>query len=128
MENRIPRAEALCIPFTKRSKGKDQWGSGGKKERSLVKSVYGANKSISVLDRMGMKLQSKPGGCMGVKTKLFKRLQSVRGVDDPAHTLQNRVEGIFTVSDLHKMDVSLSWRELTGVMDLGSRQSGCGLR
>eukprot|EP00983_Pelagomonas_calceolata_P062412 1147305-Pelagomonas_calceolata.AAC.1 len=55
-------------------------------ERSLLKSASGARKYISVLDGMGMKLQSKPGGCMSVKTKLFKRLQSVGGVDDPSHT------------------------------------------
>eukprot|EP00983_Pelagomonas_calceolata_P066204 1148912-Pelagomonas_calceolata.AAC.2 len=41
--------------------------------------------------RMGMKLQSKPGGCMSVKTKLFERLQSLGGVDDPSHTKQNEV-------------------------------------
>eukprot|EP00983_Pelagomonas_calceolata_P070220 1150700-Pelagomonas_calceolata.AAC.2 len=28
-EKRIPRAEAPCTLFTKRSKGKIQWGSGG---------------------------------------------------------------------------------------------------
>eukprot|EP00983_Pelagomonas_calceolata_P055261 1144073-Pelagomonas_calceolata.AAC.1 len=56
-------------------------------ERSLLKSASVARKFISVLDRKGMKLQSKPasGGCMSVKTKLFKGLQSVRGVD-PAYT------------------------------------------
>eukprot|EP00983_Pelagomonas_calceolata_P134696 1162085-Pelagomonas_calceolata.AAC.3 len=37
-------------------------------KRSLLKSVSGARKFINVLDRMGMKLQSKPGGCMSVKT------------------------------------------------------------
>eukprot|EP00983_Pelagomonas_calceolata_P017384 545217-Pelagomonas_calceolata.AAC.1 len=46
-------------------------------ERSLLKSASGARKFISTLDGMGMKLQSKPGGCMSVKTKLFERLQSV---------------------------------------------------
>eukprot|EP00983_Pelagomonas_calceolata_P007055 229695-Pelagomonas_calceolata.AAC.1 len=54
-------------------------------ERSLLKSASGANKFISTLDRMGMKLHCKPGGCMSVKTKLFKNLQSVEGVDDPSH-------------------------------------------
>eukprot|EP00983_Pelagomonas_calceolata_P075085 1152837-Pelagomonas_calceolata.AAC.1 len=49
-------------------------------ERSLLKSASGARKFISVLDGMGMKLQSKLNGCMSVKTKLFKRLQSVGGV------------------------------------------------
>eukprot|EP00983_Pelagomonas_calceolata_P100887 1158624-Pelagomonas_calceolata.AAC.7 len=43
-------------------------------ERTLLKSSSGARKFISVLDGMGMKLQSTPGGCMSVKTKLFKRL------------------------------------------------------
>eukprot|EP00983_Pelagomonas_calceolata_P061046 1146643-Pelagomonas_calceolata.AAC.3 len=47
-------------------------------ERSLLKGASGASKSISVLDRMSMKLQSELGGCMSVKTKLFKGLQSVR--------------------------------------------------
>eukprot|EP00983_Pelagomonas_calceolata_P004029 131123-Pelagomonas_calceolata.AAC.1 len=52
-------------------------------ERSLLKSASGARKLISILVGMGMKLQSKTGGCMSVKTK---RLQSTGGVDDPAHT------------------------------------------
>eukprot|EP00983_Pelagomonas_calceolata_P116833 1160355-Pelagomonas_calceolata.AAC.7 len=47
---------------------------------SLLKSASGANKFISVLNRLSMKLQGKPGGCMSVKTKLFERLQS-RGAD-----------------------------------------------
>eukprot|EP00983_Pelagomonas_calceolata_P079897 1154902-Pelagomonas_calceolata.AAC.2 len=36
-------------------------------QRSLLKSASGASKFISLLDGMGMKLQSKPGGCMSVK-------------------------------------------------------------
>eukprot|EP00983_Pelagomonas_calceolata_P097223 1158220-Pelagomonas_calceolata.AAC.9 len=36
--------------------------------------------------------------------------------------------GVFTVFDLHKMDVPLFWKELTRVTDLGSRWSGCGWR
>eukprot|EP00983_Pelagomonas_calceolata_P017917 562030-Pelagomonas_calceolata.AAC.1 len=55
-------------------------------ERSLLKSTSGASKFISVLNGMGTKLQSKLGGCMSVKNKLFKRLQSVKGVDEPSHT------------------------------------------
>eukprot|EP00983_Pelagomonas_calceolata_P039576 1137228-Pelagomonas_calceolata.AAC.4 len=35
-----------------------------KVERSLLKSASGARKCLRLLDRMGMKLQSKPGGCM----------------------------------------------------------------
>eukprot|EP00983_Pelagomonas_calceolata_P056821 1144793-Pelagomonas_calceolata.AAC.2 len=42
-------------------------------ERSLLKNASGA--------------RNKPGGCMSVKTKLLKRLQSVGGVvDDPDRT------------------------------------------
>eukprot|EP00983_Pelagomonas_calceolata_P046734 1140320-Pelagomonas_calceolata.AAC.9 len=55
-------------------------------ERSIIKSASGANEIIRVLDRMSMKLQSKVDGCMTTKTKLFKRLSSVKGVDDPAHS------------------------------------------
>eukprot|EP00983_Pelagomonas_calceolata_P007329 239393-Pelagomonas_calceolata.AAC.5 len=44
-------------------------------ETSLLKSASGASKFLSVLDRMSMKLQSKLGGCMSVKTKLFERHQ-----------------------------------------------------
>eukprot|EP00983_Pelagomonas_calceolata_P014183 452905-Pelagomonas_calceolata.AAC.1 len=55
-------------------------------EKSLFRSASGASKFTSILDRMGMKLKIKPGGFMSVKIKLFKRLQSVGGVDDPAHT------------------------------------------
>eukprot|EP00983_Pelagomonas_calceolata_P121770 1160831-Pelagomonas_calceolata.AAC.3 len=54
-------------------------------ERSLFKSASGANKFITVLDRMCMKLESRRGGFMGVKTMLFKGLQIVRGLYDPAH-------------------------------------------
>eukprot|EP00983_Pelagomonas_calceolata_P008285 269499-Pelagomonas_calceolata.AAC.1 len=36
--------------------------------------------------------------------------------------------GVFTVIDLHKMDVPLLWKDLTRVTDLGSRRSGCGWR
>eukprot|EP00983_Pelagomonas_calceolata_P026096 819474-Pelagomonas_calceolata.AAC.1 len=85
-ERRVPRAEAPSIPFTKRNKRNKSKGirrvTGSnlclmlvtRVGRSLLKSA-----SESVLDGMGMKLQSKParGGCMGTKTKLFKRLQSV---------------------------------------------------
>eukprot|EP00983_Pelagomonas_calceolata_P046901 1140381-Pelagomonas_calceolata.AAC.3 len=55
-------------------------------ERSLLKSASGARKLKGVLDRMGMKLQSKPGGSVSVETKPFQGLQSVGGVNDPAHT------------------------------------------
>eukprot|EP00983_Pelagomonas_calceolata_P081306 1155519-Pelagomonas_calceolata.AAC.1 len=55
-------------------------------ENSLLKSASGASKLISILDRMSNKLQSKLGGSVRVKTKLFKGLQSLGGVDDPAHT------------------------------------------
>eukprot|EP00983_Pelagomonas_calceolata_P057566 1145124-Pelagomonas_calceolata.AAC.1 len=43
-------------------------------ERILLKSVSGASKFIGALGRMSMKLQSKLGGCMSFKTKLFKKL------------------------------------------------------
>eukprot|EP00983_Pelagomonas_calceolata_P074108 1152412-Pelagomonas_calceolata.AAC.1 len=97
-EKRIPKAEAPCIPFTKSNKRKKSvrirrvTSSSPclvlliRVERSLLESASGARKFISILDGMGMKLQSKPGGCMSVTTKLFKRLQSVGGVDDPSHT------------------------------------------
>eukprot|EP00983_Pelagomonas_calceolata_P053743 1143408-Pelagomonas_calceolata.AAC.7 len=64
---RIPRAEAPCIPFTKRNKTNKSMGIKGitssspclilvtRVERSLLKSASGAKKFTSVLDRMGMK-------------------------------------------------------------------------
>eukprot|EP00983_Pelagomonas_calceolata_P100709 1158603-Pelagomonas_calceolata.AAC.10 len=51
-------------------KKKNQWGG----------SASGASKFISMLNRLCIKLQSKPGGFMSVKTKLYQGLQSVRGV------------------------------------------------
>eukprot|EP00983_Pelagomonas_calceolata_P077117 1153728-Pelagomonas_calceolata.AAC.2 len=95
---RKPRAETPCIPFTKRNKRKQSMGIRRatssspclilvmRFERSLLESVSSASKFISVLDRMGMKFSSKRGCCMSFKTKLFKRLQIVRGVDDPVRT------------------------------------------
>eukprot|EP00983_Pelagomonas_calceolata_P055609 1144232-Pelagomonas_calceolata.AAC.1 len=72
---------------------------------------------------MGMKLQSKPGGCMSVKTKLLKRLQSVGGV---AVLLLGGLKlvlgpGVFTAFDLHEMDVPLFRKELTRMTNLGRR-------
>eukprot|EP00983_Pelagomonas_calceolata_P117897 1160452-Pelagomonas_calceolata.AAC.8 len=55
-------------------------------EISLLKNAPGANELISILDRMNTKLRSKLDDCMSIKTKIFKRLLSVRGVDAPAHT------------------------------------------
>eukprot|EP00983_Pelagomonas_calceolata_P117420 1160413-Pelagomonas_calceolata.AAC.6 len=57
-----------------------------KVEESLPKSAAGASKLISIMDKVSMKLQSKLGGCLSVKTKPFNGLQSVSDVDDPAHT------------------------------------------
>eukprot|EP00983_Pelagomonas_calceolata_P006196 205424-Pelagomonas_calceolata.AAC.3 len=61
-------------------------------EERLLKSASGSSKLISVLDKMKMKLQNKLGGFLSVsstllvlKTKLFKGLQIVRGINDPAH-------------------------------------------
>eukprot|EP00983_Pelagomonas_calceolata_P062514 1147332-Pelagomonas_calceolata.AAC.3 len=83
-------AEVTCIPFTKRTR-KESMGirrvtssspsltSVTRIERSLLQRVYDACKSICVLDRMSMKVQSKLCGCMSVKTKLFKGTKSVRG-------------------------------------------------
>eukprot|EP00983_Pelagomonas_calceolata_P129160 1161585-Pelagomonas_calceolata.AAC.1 len=95
-EKRKPRAKGQYIVSTKRkvkSMGVKRVTSSSpclisvmRVERSLLKSASGANKFISVLNRMSMKLQSKVDGCMSIKTKLFKRLLSVKGVDDPAHT------------------------------------------
>eukprot|EP00983_Pelagomonas_calceolata_P111498 1159788-Pelagomonas_calceolata.AAC.1 len=101
-EKRTPTAEAPCIPSTnlKRNKRKKSvrirrvTSSSSflilvtRVERSLLKSASCASNVISVLtgQRMSMKLQSKVGGCMSVKTKLLKGLESVRGVDDPTHT------------------------------------------
>eukprot|EP00983_Pelagomonas_calceolata_P045007 1139521-Pelagomonas_calceolata.AAC.1 len=41
-------------------------------ERSLLKSASCASKFEGMLDEMSMKFQSKLGGSMSVKTKLFK--------------------------------------------------------
>eukprot|EP00983_Pelagomonas_calceolata_P079792 1154869-Pelagomonas_calceolata.AAC.2 len=55
-------------------------------ERNFLKSASGARKFIGVLDKTSVKLQSKLGDLVSVKTKLSKRLQNVGDVDDPAHT------------------------------------------
>eukprot|EP00983_Pelagomonas_calceolata_P059107 1145786-Pelagomonas_calceolata.AAC.5 len=34
--------------------------------------------------------------------------------------------GVFTVFDIHKMDMPLFWKELARVVNLESRWSGCG--
>jgi len=85
-EKRIPRAETPCIPYTKRNKRKESMGTRRvassslclilvtRAERSVLKSASGANKFMSVLDSMSMKLQSKHCGFMSVKNKLYKVL------------------------------------------------------
>jgi len=55
-------------------------------ERSLFKSASGVCKFKCVLNKMSMKVQSNLGDFVSVKAKLLEGLQSVRGVDDPAHT------------------------------------------
>eukprot|EP00983_Pelagomonas_calceolata_P010496 340308-Pelagomonas_calceolata.AAC.1 len=64
----IPRAKAPCIPFTKRNKTSKSMGIrrvtssspclilSMRVERSLLESVPGASKFISILERMSMKL------------------------------------------------------------------------
>eukprot|EP00983_Pelagomonas_calceolata_P125523 1161218-Pelagomonas_calceolata.AAC.2 len=102
----IPRTEARVFPSPretrKKSMGIRRVTSSSPRlilvmrvDRSLLKSASGASKFISVLDRMSMKVQGKLAGCTSVKTKLFKRLLNVRGVDDPAHTYKNGMEGEF---------------------------------
>eukprot|EP00983_Pelagomonas_calceolata_P052303 1142791-Pelagomonas_calceolata.AAC.2 len=98
-------------------------------KRSLLKSASGASNFTSVSDRMGIKLQSRLGGLMNVKTKLFKRLQSVRDVAVLLGGLQLILgcwPGVLTVIDLNKMDVSLLWKELVRVTDLGGKWNRCG--
>eukprot|EP00983_Pelagomonas_calceolata_P105173 1159101-Pelagomonas_calceolata.AAC.2 len=87
-------------------------------ERSLLMSMSRASKFLGAMDRMSMELQIKPGGFMSVKSKLSKGLQSVRGLK----LILGPV--IFTIFDLHKIDVPQFWKELTRVTDLGSRWSG----
>eukprot|EP00983_Pelagomonas_calceolata_P119792 1160640-Pelagomonas_calceolata.AAC.2 len=84
-EKRIPRAEAPCIPFTKRNK----------KERLVgIRRVNCSSSCLILVMRFERSvLKSAAGASKSVKTKLFKRLQRVRGVDDPAHTYQNGMEG-----------------------------------
>eukprot|EP00983_Pelagomonas_calceolata_P109429 1159556-Pelagomonas_calceolata.AAC.1 len=76
---------------------------------------------------MRMKLQSKLGDLLGVKTYLFKGLQSVRGGHGTAALRPQMIlgPGVYTVFDLHKMDVPLFWKELAKVTDLGSRWTCC---
>eukprot|EP00983_Pelagomonas_calceolata_P042231 1138406-Pelagomonas_calceolata.AAC.3 len=75
-KKRMPRAEAPCIPSTKRKKipiGIRRFISVPATDQLEIRAVgYQCIPNISVQDRMSMKLQSKLYGCMGVKTKLFK--------------------------------------------------------
>jgi len=99
-----------------------------------------------------MKLHSKLGGNLRIKTETFQRLLTVRAVDGTSHSQKDSMEanigrssakvltehavlvsgfklaprpGIFTVLDLHKMDVPLLGWERTGVPDSGRRLAGC---
>eukprot|EP00983_Pelagomonas_calceolata_P102717 1158838-Pelagomonas_calceolata.AAC.11 len=138
-EKRIPRAGAPCIPFTKRNKRRKSMGIRRvtssspclilvtRVEKGLLKSASGASKFISVLDGIGMKLQSKPGGCMSVKAMLFKRLQDIA----PAVLLLGGFRlilgpGVLAVFDLNKMDASQFWKELARVTDIGGKWNHCG--
>eukprot|EP00983_Pelagomonas_calceolata_P016591 523595-Pelagomonas_calceolata.AAC.1 len=74
---RIARAEAPCNPLTKRSKREKSMGLRIiSTTPCLILCASGANTFFSELDRMCMKLQSKLGGIVSVKTKLFKGLQN----------------------------------------------------
>eukprot|EP00983_Pelagomonas_calceolata_P033564 1050319-Pelagomonas_calceolata.AAC.1 len=79
-EIRISRAEAPCIPFTKRHKRKKSMGirrvtsrspcliSVMTVVRSLLKSASGASEVMSELDKISMKLQLKLGDCKSVSS------------------------------------------------------------
>eukprot|EP00983_Pelagomonas_calceolata_P054819 1143868-Pelagomonas_calceolata.AAC.4 len=114
-------------------------------EKSLLESPSGAIEFLGIVGRMGMRLQSKLEGCISIKTKLFKRLQTLKceapGVLMTTPTPNRWIAvlligglelisgpGVFAVFDFHKVDVPLFWRELTRVTNLGSRWSGCGWR
>eukprot|EP00983_Pelagomonas_calceolata_P073671 1152218-Pelagomonas_calceolata.AAC.2 len=84
-EKRVPRAEAPCNPLHQEKKRKRSMGIRRLtsstpclilviRVESAIKSAPGAINSISVLDSMSMKLQSKHDGFMSVKNKLFKGL------------------------------------------------------
>ncbi len=109
--------------------------------KSLLKSVSGTSEFISILNRLSMKLYSKLGGLLKIKTEMFPFRQAIRAVDGTSHSQKDSVEanigrslakvlkehavlvvscfklaprpGIFTVLDLHKMDVPLIGWELT---------------
>ena len=98
-----------------------------------------------------MKLEGKLGGFNRLKTKLFQGLQSVRGVDGPAHTQKNGMKsdvsalkvlaklavlllgglklaprpGVFTVLDFHTVDETLIRIELAGFADSWRQLVGC---
>eukprot|EP00983_Pelagomonas_calceolata_P072265 1151639-Pelagomonas_calceolata.AAC.2 len=57
-----------------------------KVERILLKRASGASKFQGVLGSLSMKLQSKLDGFSSINTKIFEGIQSVGGVDGPAHT------------------------------------------
>lgn len=49
-------------------------------------SIFGAEEFISVLDRMSVKLQSKLGSFLRIKTNSLERHHNVKAVDGSTHS------------------------------------------
>jgi len=108
---------------------------------SFLKSMSNSNKFISVLNQMSMKLHSKLGIFLRVKTMVLKRLHAAKAVNGATNSQNDSVEadiggslaemltksavllqgvlelaprpGIFTVPEFHEMNVPLIGCELT---------------
>ena len=58
------------------------------KVRRMLKRTSGLHKFVSIMHRMGMKLESKAFDSLRIKAETLKRIQSVRDVNDTPYTQQ----------------------------------------
>ena len=58
----------------------------------FFKSSPSCNQFVSIIDRMGMQLESSFMGSLRIKAKLSKTVQSVGGIDRASHTKEDGVE------------------------------------
>ena len=64
------------------------------KVRRMLKRTSGLHKFVSIMHRMGMKLESKAFDSLRIKAETLKRIQSVRNVNDTPYTQENDMKNV----------------------------------
>ena len=83
------------------------------KVRRMFKRTSGLHELVSIVHRMGMKLESKAFDSLRIKAETLQRIQGVRDVNDTPYTQENDMKNVVSCYAASKATVlSLSSLEL----------------